>query len=169
MNAILPASLVAIINYYTLLWRTPCVSISLLLFVGQSRVLTAWYKAFKWLQRVLLQQGSELSRLARLGGDVVDENDGLEREGDDDPDRSEGDEEIRLLRDQSRRERQSDVYAKWRTGMSNISLWPVRKLITLSLCWTDYSISHSHVLKVSVRTPIHKGRHSLTCPLISDN
>lgn len=116
MNAILPASLVALINYYSLLWRTPCVSISLLLFVGQSRLLTAWYKAFKWLQRVVLQQGSELGRLARLGGDAVDPDDGFEREGDDDPDRSEGDDEIRLLREQSRRERESDIYAKWRTG-----------------------------------------------------
>jgi hypothetical protein len=116
MSAILPASLAALVSYYTLLWRSPCVSISLLLFAGQSRVLTAWYKAFKWLQRVLLQQGSELSRLARSGGEVVDDSDGLEREGDDDPDRSEGDDEIRLLSNQSRRERQSEIYAKWRTG-----------------------------------------------------
>lgn len=116
MSAILPASLAALVSYYTLLWRSPCISISLLLFAGQSRVLTAWYKVFKWLQRVLLQQGSELSRLARSGGEVVDNNDGLEREGDDDPDRSEGDDEIRLLNNQSRRERQSEIYAKWRTG-----------------------------------------------------
>lgn len=116
MNAILPASLVALINYYALLWRTPCVSISLLLFVGQSRVLAAWYKAFKWLQRVVLQQGSELGRLARLGGDAAGPNDGPEAEDISDPDRSEGDDEIRLLRDQSRRERESDIYAKWRTG-----------------------------------------------------
>lgn len=47
---------------------------------------------------------------------MVDNNDGLEREGDDDPDRSEGDDEIRLLNNQSRRERQSEIYAKWRTG-----------------------------------------------------
>lgn len=122
MNAILPASLVALINYYSILWRTPCFSISLLLFVGESRVLTACYKALKWIQRVVLQQGSELGRVTRLGGNVVDASDGLLREEDaDDEDTDEdhaieGDDEIRLLRDQSIRDRRKDVYAKWRTG-----------------------------------------------------
>lgn len=89
-------------------------SVSLLLFVGESRVLTACYKALKWIQRVVLQQGSELGRITRLGGDeVVELSDGLEREEDD---TIEGDDEIRLLRDQSVRDRQKDVYAKWRTG-----------------------------------------------------
>lgn len=117
MNQLLPASLVALINYYALLWKTPCLSISLLLFANESRVLAACYKALKWIQRVLLQQGSELRRVTRLGGDVVEGSDGLQREEDSGAgEEVEGDDEIRLLRDQTARDRQKDVYAKWRTG-----------------------------------------------------
>lgn len=153
MNSLLPASLVALINYYTLLWRSPCVSISLLLFAGQSRVLTAWYKAFKWLQRVVLQQGSELSRLARLGEDVVEES-----EVEDDPDRSEGDDEIRLLRDQSAREQRRNVYAKWRTGEQTTRGCNQSFADENDFRWfllPDYSIGHSHALEVSTLAFIH--------------
>lgn len=154
MNAILPASLVALFNYYSILWRTPCFSISLLLFVGESRVLTACYKALKWIQRLILQQGSELGRITRRsgGGDSstveqrshVDDEDNIDGIVD-------GDDEIRLLRDQSVRDRQKDVYAKWRTGevysTSNAMIHrQSTKHIIVPLA--DYCISHSSTLKV---------------------
>jgi hypothetical protein len=163
MNGLVPAPLLAYVNYYVVLWRTPCLSISLLLFASHSRILLAWWKALKWLQRVVFQQSSELERLCRVRDRYVrngaQESDNV-TEGEADSDTPvDGDDEIRLLRDHGARELQRDLYTRWRTGehmhrsVNGRTIVACTQLIPshLWLCASiDYSIGHSETLKVSI-------------------
>ncbi|KAK9894526.1 hypothetical protein P389DRAFT_197815 [Cystobasidium minutum MCA 4210] len=130
--------------------------------------------SLKWIQRLILQQGSELGRITRRsgGGDSstveqrshVDDEDNIDGIVD-------GDDEIRLLRDQSVRDRQKDVYAKWRTGevysTSNAMIHrQSTKHIIVPLA--DYCISHSSTLKEE-RIRLYSQSVSLDSSTSSDN